>query len=156
MKGHFNPLKARYLKCANVDAMIRYDKHIVHYIHDANILAQNPLHPSRPLMDSWLDAVPRDTLRWHVNTRPTASKLKKAVLRSALQGKWYKLMCRAFEQRGYKPDGRRIGTGEKGLSGTMEILVLEGSKVLPEPESRHLQRCLAVVDALEREQRQLG
>jgi hypothetical protein len=153
MKTHHTALRLRYLKCGYVDAMIRYDKRIVHYSNDAIILAQNPLHPSRPQMESWLQAVPRDTLRWQVNTRPTAMKLKKAVLRTALQGKWYKLMCRAFEQRGYRPDGRQIATGEKGLSGTMEIIVRDGRSTLLEPEPEHLRRCLKIVDALEGEQR---
>lgn len=132
--------------------MVRYEKNIVHYMHDQDLLKEQPLHPSRARMDSWLDAVPKDTLRWHVVTRTSYAVLKKAVQRSALQGKWYKLVCQALAQRGYLPDGRRTDTREKGLAGTMEIIVVKGIG-FTEPPSEVLARASKIVAAIEEEQK---
>jgi hypothetical protein len=150
LKGGIGALRPKFLRCPGASVTVRYEKRIVHFLHDEALLTQNPLHPSRPQMDSWLDDVPKGTLRWHVTTRPATSKIRKAIVRSALQSKWYKLMCRALQQRGYTPDGRRAQSGEVGLVGTLEVIVPHGSN-FGESESRHLQRCVEIVAAVERE-----
>lgn len=132
--------------------MVRYEKNIVHYMQDQDLLKEQPLHPGRARMDSWLDAVPKDTLRWHVVTRTSSAVLKKSVQRSALQGKWYKMVCQALAQRGYLPDGRKIDTREKGLAGTMEIMVVKGLG-FTEPPSELLDRASKIVAAVEAEQK---
>lgn len=132
--------------------MVRYEKDVVHYVHDQALLKEQPQHPARARMDSWLAAVPKDTLRWHVTTRPSSSVLKKPVQRSALQGKWYKNLCQALAQRGYLADGRKMDTREKGLSGTMEIIVTKGAG-FKEPDSELLDRSLKIIAAVEAEQK---
>lgn len=131
--------------------MVMYEKNIVHFHNDYKTLAQYPLHPARARMDSWLDAVPKNTLRWHVNTWPSVKVLKKPVQRFALQGKWHKLMCQALEQRGYGTDGRKLGTQSKGLAGTLEVVVRNQSGFM-DSESVLLNKCLDIVAAIEAEQ----
>jgi hypothetical protein len=153
MKGLKSLGKARYLKCSNVQAQVIYERHTVHYRHDQAFLTQNPFYPGRAMMDSWLESVPKDSLRWAVTARPMAFTLRKAVLRSALQRKWYKLMCQALVQRGYRMDGRCIESGKPGLIGTLEVILQHVQIKTSDPESEVLQRCLRIVEAVEKEQR---
>ncbi|ETN40612.1 uncharacterized protein HMPREF1541_04889 [Cyphellophora europaea CBS 101466] len=115
----------------------------------------NPYYPGRAKMDSWLEVVPKDTLRWHVTTRPSASVLKKTVQRNALQSKWYKLFCQALWDHGYTREGRKQNTWEKGLAGTLELIVIKGAG-WDESEEVVLGQCSKIVAAVEAEQRKTG
>lgn len=118
---------------------------------DGQLLQDQPSHPLRAKMDSWLEAVPPDTLRWSINTRASSTTLKKAVQRSALQLKWYKIFCNALWSRGYNQQGRMIGSGQAGLMGTMELVVHKGEGFLS-PETVLLDRCSKIIAALEKQQ----
>jgi hypothetical protein len=98
----------------------------VHSWIDQQFCTESPLHPLRVKMESDLQAIPSNTLKWSISTRPSVSVLKKAIQRSALQGKWNKLFCQALWDAGFNPKGQRAGTGQPGLVGTLDVAVMAG------------------------------
>jgi hypothetical protein len=133
----------------NANIIVRYSPDIVHYGMDQRLLAEQPLLPSRPYMESWLTNVPPDTLRWQVSTRPSVGKLKKSTQRSALQSYWYKSLCQALWEKGYNEKGQIAGTGRRGLFGTMEVTIFDGVG-FGEPEDYLRGKSTAIIDAIER------
>jgi hypothetical protein len=129
--------------------VVRYSPDIIHYGQDQRLLAEQPLLPSRPYMESWLTDVPPDTLRWQVSTRPSVSKLKKSTQRSALQSYWYKSLCQALWEKGYNEKGQIAGTGGRGLVGTMEVTIFDGDG-FGQPDEYLRTKCAAIVGEIER------
>ena len=130
---------------------VRYSPRYVHYVLDEKLLTEQPTHPLRAYMESWLDNIPHGTLRWCVNTRPSVNQLKKSVQRSALQSKWYKVFCQALEEQGYDRSGKEAGTDTPGLVGTMELTIFGGSGFdNDEPSLRN--QCGSIIQEIRKQQ----
>lgn len=141
------PLQALSIPKLAHGIRVRYSPDIVHFYRDASLLAAGPLNPRHAYMDSWLEDHPKGTLRWTIQTSPSAPELKKAVLRNALRGKWNKMFRSELAAQGYDKSGRIAGTGRLGLTGTLEMTIWSGNGFLG-PEEVHGWKCRAIIDTV--------
>ena len=105
-------------------------------------------HGSHAKIEDLLANTPRGILRWKIVTDSSARLLSKGILRSYLRNRWKHGFKQALRDKGYTVEGRHRLTGRSGVSGTLELAIVnaEGFK---SPIGDMVSQCRSVIEFLE-------